>query len=122
MIAEIMLALLYWILGVVFALCAFCAIGCLISLFLSVLMSFKAPMRLLGTPLWIFFAFLCLGGCWLLQWAYLALGENAVRYWFFVGAIVPGILGGTLVPKIITLATGACRTGMAVRPIDAPKV
>jgi len=121
MIAEIMLALLYWILGVVFALSAFCAIGCVISLFLSVLMSFKAPMRLLGATLWVFFAFLSLGACWLLQWAYLALGDNAVRYWFFVGAFIPGILGATLVPKLIALATGGGRTGMAIPPVDVPK-
>jgi len=121
MIAEIMLALLYWILGVVFALGAFCALGCVISLFLSIVNSFKSPMRLLGAPLWVFFSFLTLGVCWLLQWAYLALGDSAVRYWFFVGAIVPGILCATLVPKLIMLATGAGRTGMVVRPVDAPK-
>jgi hypothetical protein len=126
MIAEIMLALLYWLLGVLFALGAFCALGCVISLFLSVLTSFKSPMRLLGTPLWVFFSFLALGVCWLLQWAYLALGENAVRYWFFVGAFIPGILGVTLVPKLVALATGGSKpatpTTLVPPPINPAKV
>ena len=125
MIADSMLALLYWLLGLLFALAAFCSIGCIIGLFLSVLTSFKVPMRLLGTPLWVFFSFLGLGACWLLEWSYTALGENTdhvVQYWFFVGAVLPGILCATLVPKLIALATGAGRTGMSVRPLDAPKV
>jgi hypothetical protein len=125
MIAEIMLALLYWLLGVLFALCAFCALGCIISLFLSVLTSFKVPSRLLGTPLWVFFSFVCLGVCWLLQWIYITLGnhtDHAVQYWFIVGAVLPGILGVTLVPKFIALATGGGKsTALTPRPIDSAK-
>ena len=124
-IADIIFALLYWLLGVLFALCAFCAIGCVLGLFLSVLTAFKVPSRLLSTPLWVFFSFLALGLCWVLQWSFVGIGSHSdhpVQYWFYVGAVIPGVLCATLVPKLMALATGAGRTGMAVRPLDAPKV
>src|SRR5271170_3271847 len=103
MITTIMLALAYWIAGLLFALCGFCALGCLISLFLTVMYSFKKPTRILSVPLWIIFSFASLGGCWLMQWIYIKMGIHAgqaMQYWFTVGAIVPGILGFGFVPKL----------------------
>ena len=125
MIDSIILALSYWILGVLAALCGFCALGCLIGLFLSVLTSFKSPMRLVAVPLWVIFAFVSLGACWLMQWAYVTLGnhtDHEMQYWFIVGAIVPGILGLGLVPKFIGLATGSNRNAITSRPVDSAKV
>jgi len=107
MISDIILALSYWILGVLFALCAFCALGCMVGLFLSVLSSFKSPMRAVSVPLWAIFSFASLGGCWLLEWIYSSIGnrtDHAMHDWFLVGIVIPGILGFALVPRLASLA------------------
>jgi hypothetical protein len=106
-VTALMLALAYWILGLIFALGGFCALGCVISLFLSVLYSFKLPVRLLAAPLWAVFSFVSLGVCWLTLWVHALLGDNTghvMQFWFIVGMVVPGILGFGLVPKLIGLA------------------
>jgi hypothetical protein len=124
MITTIMIALAYWIVGVVFALCGFCALGCLISLFLTVLYSFKKPTRILSVPLWIIFSFASLGCCWSMQWIYIKMGVHigqTLQYWFIVGAIIPGILGFGFVPKLVGLATSN-RNSLPPKPTELGKV
>lgn len=106
MIVDLMLALAYWIFGLLFALCGFCALGFVTSLFLCLIRSFKTPASLIAVPLLVLLAFASLGGCWLFQWIYLWLGfsqGHAMQFWFIVGAVLPGLLGIGLVPKIVGL-------------------
>jgi len=107
MIADIVLALSYWILGVLFAVSAFCAVGCMASLFVSVLGSFRSPMRILGVPLWAVFSFASLGACWLLKCLYTTMGDrtdHVMHYWFLVGMMIPGVMGFVIVPLLVRLA------------------
>jgi hypothetical protein len=125
MITSILLALSYWILGVLFALAGFCALGCLIGLFLSVLYSFKSSACLLRAPLLAVFSFASLGACWLMQWIYVTMGNRTgheMQYWFLVGAIIPGILGLGFVPKLMGLATRANKNAVPSGQNAAAKV
>jgi hypothetical protein len=122
MIAALMLALAYWIFGLFFALCGFCALGSVISLFLSVIYAFRAPARLVAAPLWAIFSFASLGGAWLAQWTSTTLGNHTghdMQYWFIVGAIIPGILGAALVPQLIRLTPKPGKRGVTASRINS---